>query len=164
MDWDIEYPPILNQTQIDNLTFMTKWANLQGLIVTGAPYGDFSEMFNFWGPLLNNTNGAGYPGFSLWNLQTYGGGYPPDWFDGLAQNAAWLGNTQGFLKLMYGILINGLPPSHVESRLANWKKNYPGLEGGGIWQYEELKSANYTAKEYASAILQGLDTSRSELK
>ena len=144
-DWDLEQD-YTNFTQL--LVDLTQWANGQGLMVTAAPYQEMS----FWLDVLKQTNTGGSAGFAWWNLQLYGGADYASWVNGL-QGA--VPDPECFLVPGYAVHL-GATPSNVQSSLASLESTYPNLDGGFIWQYEDIVKNGYTAAQFAQAIQQGL--------
>lgn len=147
LDWDLEQDYDLYG---DLLVDLTKWANGLGMMVTAAPY-DYLYL-SFWTSVLKRTNTGGSAGFSWWNLQLYGGADYGQWvaaLDGLVPN------PQSFLVPGYSVS-QGSSASDVEGGLSQLQSNYPSLDGGFIWQYEDICKAGYTAAQYATAIANGL--------
>jgi hypothetical protein len=144
-DWDLEQ----NYEEFTDLIVeLTRWANGLGLMVTAAPY----QNNTFWTDVLKKTNTGGSAGFSWWNLQLYGGAYYPDWvtyLDGLVPN------PQSFLVPGYSVSM-GSSPTDVQNDLSQLQSSYSSLDGGFIWQYEDIIKNGYTAAQYASAISTGL--------
>jgi hypothetical protein len=147
LDWDLEQD---YDQFTDLLVTLTKWANTEGMMVTAAPYDAYYE--TFWTGVLKQTNTGGSAGFSWWNLQLYGGAIYSDWvgyINGLVPN------PESFLVPGYSVN-QGATPSSVENDLSQIQQSFPSLDGGFIWQYEDIIKAGYTPAQYASAIATGL--------
>jgi hypothetical protein len=147
LDWDLEQD---YDQFTDLLVTLTQWANAEGMMVTAAPYDAYYE--SFWTDVLKQTNTGGSAGFSWWNLQLYGGAIYSDWvgyINGLVLN------PESFLVPGYSVN-QGATPSSVETDLSQIQKSFPSLDGGFIWQYEDIIKAGYTPAQYANAIATGL--------
>jgi hypothetical protein len=147
LDWDLEQD---YDQFTDLLVTLTQWANTEGMMVTAAPYDAYYE--SFWTDVLKQTNTGGSSGFSWWNLQLYGGAIYSDWvgyINGLVSN------PESFLVPGYSVN-QGATPSSVETDLSQIQQSFPSLDGGFIWQYEDIIKAGYTPAQYASAIATGL--------
>jgi len=145
-DWDLEQ----NYSNFTDLIVdLTQWTNGLGKMVTAAPY----EEVSFWKSVYQRTNTGGDKGFAWWNLQTY---------SGITDYGTWVDELRGLVPdpesfLVPGFkVLNGATPSVVSSTLAQWQQSYPQLDGGFIWQYEDLVKSGHTARQYAEAIAQGL--------
>lgn len=150
LDWDYEGPNYAS-ADADLLVDLTSWANSLGLEVTAAPY--YTPEINFWTGLLKRTNTGGSNGFSWWNLQVY---------SGMCDYPSWVGylkglvpNPQVFLVPGYSVAFGSTPPD-VQSDLSTLKKSYSGLNGGFIWQYEDMGKNGFTAAQFAAAISAGI--------
>lgn len=144
-DWDLEQ----SLSQFTNLLVdLNQWALGQGLMVTAAPYYDSS----FWIDVQNKTTSGGGPGFNWWNLQLYGGASYSQWVSDLQGHVA---DPQSFLVPGYAVHL-GATPQNVQDGLSNLHGSYPDLDGGFIWQYEDILRYGYTAKQFADAIKNGL--------
>lgn len=145
LDWDLEQDYDQYETLLAELT---QWANGLGMMVTAAPYQDH----RFWTDLLKQTNTGGSAGFSWWNLQLYGGADYPDWVEYLQQLVP---GPEAFLVPGYSVS-QGTTPADVQSYLGQLQASSPALDGGFIWQYEDMATQGYTAEQYATAIATGL--------
>jgi hypothetical protein len=151
LDWDLEQE---YEKFTGLIVDLTKWANSLGMMVTAAPYQDQK----FWTNVLKQTNTGGSAGFSWWNLQLYGGADYGQWVTYLK---GLVPNPQAFLVPGFNVLA-GSTPSVVQSSLSQLESSYPGLDGGFIWQYENIVKGGYTASQYATAIAAGLGSGKSE--
>lgn len=147
LDWDLEED---YDDYSDLLVKLTTWANGLGMIVTAAPY-DY-QYLSFWTGVLRQTNTGGAAGFDWWNLQLYGGADFGQWVSGLG---GLVPNAQAFLVPGFSVS-QGSSPGDVQSSLSQLQASYPSLDGGFIWQYEDIKKAGHTAAQYAAAIAAGL--------
>ncbi|HEY6393640.1 MAG TPA: hypothetical protein VIX89_20325 [Bryobacteraceae bacterium] len=150
LDWDLEQ----DYEQFTGLLVdLTQWANGLGMMVTAAPY----QEHKFWTKVLKQTNTGGSAGFSWWNLQLYGG----------ADYGQWVTYLKGLVPHPEAFLVPGFnvqarsTPSAVQSNLSQLESSYHGLDGGFIWQYENIVKAGYTAAQYANAIAAGLASGKS---
>jgi hypothetical protein len=144
-DWDLEQ----DYSQFSDLMVeLVQWADGQGLMTTAAPY----QVMDFWTGVLKQTNTGGSQGFAWWNLQLYGGADYGAWVKGLD---GLVPDPQSFLVPGYAVHL-GATPQNVETQIAGLQGTYPHLDGGFIWQYEDIVGAGYTAKEFADALCQGL--------
>ncbi len=151
LDWDLEQ----NYEQFTGLLVdLTKWANSLDMMVTAAPFQDQQ----FWTKVLKQTNTGGSAGFSWWNLQLYGGADYGQWVGYLKDLVP---DRQAFLVPGFKVLA-GATPSVVQSSLSQLEDSCPGLDGGFIWQYENIIDGGYTAAQYATAIAAGLGTAKSQ--
>jgi hypothetical protein len=152
-DWDLESPPAGYEHYHDLLVDLTNWANSLTLVVpkltTAPPYQDES----FWNGVINATNAAGAPGMGWWNLQTYGGADYPSWVAGFTKQLPQL-DAQSYIVPGYNI---GNPwtatPQQVGAAIQQLYANFPQLDGGFIWRYEDIANSGYTTSDYASAII-----------
>ena len=147
LDWDLEQD---YDQYSDLLVELTKWANGLGMMVTAAPYDN--QYLSFWTGVLKQTNTGGSAGFSWWNLQLYGGANYGQWvtaLNGLVPNA------ESFLVPGYSVS-QGSSPADVQFGLSQLQSSYSSLDGGFLWQYEDINKAGYTAAQYAAAIATGL--------
>jgi len=124
------------------------------MMVTAAPYQDQQ----FWTNVLKQTNTGGSAGFSWWNLQLYGGANYGQWVNYLK---GLVPNPQAFLVPGFKVQ-TGVTPSTVQGNLSQLESSYPGLDGGFIWQYENIIKAGNTAAQYATAIAAGLGSGKSQ--
>jgi hypothetical protein len=143
LDWDLEGD---YEQYEDLLVELTEWATGLGLVVTAAPYTDNTA----WTDVLARTNTNG-PGFSWWNLQLYGG----------ADYGSWVGYVNNLVPspqsfLVPGFNIEGLSPSDLQSSLALLVQQYPSIDGGFIWRYEDIAPNGYQTSQYAQAIAAAL--------
>jgi hypothetical protein len=151
LDWDLEQ----DYGKFTGLIVdLTQWANSLGMMVTAAPFQDQQ----FWTKVLKQTNTGGSAGFSWWNLQLYGGADYGQWVNYLK---GLVPNPQAFLVPGFNVLA-GSTPSVVQSSLSQLESSYPGLDGGFIWQYENIIKGGYTASQYAAAIAAGLGSGKSQ--
>lgn len=134
----------------DVVVKLTDWANSKGLIVTAAPYDD--SKIDFWINVLKATN----YGHQWWNLQLYGGATYSSWLDAL--NKTTVPDPQSFLVPGFAVHL-GATPSNVQSALQSMLAQYPNLDGGFIWQYEDINKNDFTASQFAAAIATGLGAS-----
>jgi hypothetical protein len=138
------------ETNFDVVVKLTKWANSKGLIVTAAPYDD--TKIDFWIKVLKATD----YGHQWWNLQLYGGADYGSWLDALKKTA--VPDPESFLVPGFAVHL-GATPSTVQSGLQALVASYPNIDGGFIWQYEDIvghKDPTYTAAQFATAITTGL--------
>lgn len=147
LDWDLEQD---YDQYSDLLVDLTNWANGLGMMVTAAPYD--AQYLSFWTGVLKQTNTGGSAGFSWWNLQLYGGADYGQWVKALE---GLVPNPQEFLVPGYSVS-QGSSPADVEANLSQLQSNYSSLDGGFIWQYEDINKAGYTASQYAAEIAAGL--------
>lgn len=147
LDWDLEQD---YDQYGDLLVELTKWANGLGMMVTAAPYD--SQYLPFWTGVLKQTNTGGSAGFSWWNLQLYGGADYGQWVTALN---GLVPNPEAFLVPGYSVS-QGSSPADVQASLSQFQSSYSSLDGGFIWQYEDIIKANYNAARYAAAIAAGL--------
>ncbi len=144
-DWDLEQD---YSDFTDLIVDLTEWANGLGLIVTAAPY----QANSFWTDVLKQTNTGGSSGFAWWNLQLYGGAAYSQWVGYLK---GLVPDPQSFLVPGYSVSF-GATPHSVQDNLTSLRDNFPSLDGGFIWQYEDIQSSAYTTKQYATGIKNGL--------
>jgi hypothetical protein len=115
-------------------------------MVTAPPYQDQS----FWNSVIETTNAGGAQGMSWWNLQTYGGAWYPSWVESFPTNLGL--DAQSYNVPGYNIG-GGVPPSDIQSQIASLYSQYPDLDGGFIWRYEDIAGSGYTTADYANAIV-----------
>jgi len=145
LDWDLEQ----NYSEFSGLLVdLTKWANSLNMMVTAAPYQDPQ----FWIDVLKKTNTGGPAGFSWWNLQLYGGADYAQWVKLLK---GLVPDPEAFLVPGYSVS-QGSTPSFVQGNLSQLQSSFPSLDGGFIWQYEEIAKKGFTVSQYAQAIAAGL--------
>lgn len=144
-DWDLEQD-YSNFT--DLIVDLTQWTNGLGKMVTAAPYQESS----FWTNVLQQTNTGGSAGFSWWNLQLYGGADYGMWVNDLN---GLVPNPESFLVPGFSVA-QGSTPTSVQSYLASLHSSYSSLDGGFIWQYEDIVSSAYSVQDYSQAIAQGV--------
>lgn len=144
-DWDLEQD---YDEFTDLIVDLTEWANGLGLTVTAAPY----QNSQWWTNVLQQTNTGGSNGFAWWNLQLYGGAYYPGWVADL-QNL--VPDPQSFLVPGYSVS-QGATPQSVQSELAQLHSSYPSLDGGFIWQYEDIVKNGFEPSQFAQAITAGV--------
>jgi hypothetical protein len=144
-DWDLETNGAPYTPYYQLLIDLTQWANSIGCRVTSAPYQDEA----FWSSVIAVTNANGAPGMSWWNLQTYGGAGYPGWVQGFPTNLGLDGQSYNVPGYNIG---GGVPPSAIQSQIASLYSQYPQLDGGFIWRYEDIAGSGYSTADYASAI------------
>jgi len=145
-DWDLEsqnnqpYEPYH-----DLLVDLTQWANSIGCMVTAPPYEDQS----FWNGVLEATNAGGAQGTSWWNLQLYSG--VPNYAQWVRNFPTGLGlNAQSFQ--VPGYFTAGTPAG-VQAQLAALYKQFPQIDGGFLWRYEDIPATGYSTAAWASALI-----------
>jgi hypothetical protein len=143
-DWDLEGG--YTQPYHDLLVDLTQWASSIGCMVTAPPY----QVESFWNGIINVTNAGGAQGMSWWNLQTYGGASYPGWVQGFTTQLGL--DAQSYNVPGYNIG-GGVAPSAVGSQIAALYENYPRLDGGFIWRYEDIAPNGYKTSDYANAII-----------
>jgi hypothetical protein len=145
-DWDLETNGAPYTPYLDLLVDLTQWANSIGCMVTAPPY----QAQPFWNSVIETTNAGGAQGMSWWNLQTYGGAWYPSWVESFPTNLGL--DAQSYIVPGYNIG-GGVPPSQIQSQIASLYQQYPDLDGGFIWRYEDIAGSGYTTADYANAII-----------
>lgn len=151
-DWDLETNGAPYSPYKDLLIELTQWANSIGCMVTAPPYQDEP----FWNSVIEVTNANGAQGMSWWNLQTYGGAWYPSWVQGFATGLGL--NAQSYNVPGYNIG-GGVPPSSIQQQIASLYSQYPDLDGGFIWRYEDIAGSGYSTADYANAIINAVSGS-----
>ena len=64
-------------------------------------------------------------------------------------------NPESFLVPGYSVS-QGSTPTDVQNNLSSLHSSYSSLDGGFIWQYEDIVSSSYTVEDYSQAIAQGV--------
>ena len=152
-DWDLEDPPTGYGPYHDLLVDLTQWAsslsNVVPNLVTAPPYQDES----FWNGVINTTNAGGAQGMSWWNLQTYGGADYASWVAGFTNQLPQL-DAQSYIVPGYNIGNSWTAtPQQVGAAIQQLYGNFPQLDGGFIWRYEDIAGSGYKTSDYASAII-----------
>jgi hypothetical protein len=146
-----------NQTYMDLLADLTRWATANGLIVT---YGVYTKSTEFWGPLLEKTIGEdGTQLVSLVNLQGYGGSGFGDWVTAFAPFNIGVHDKERLLCMGY--------PCHdpykmsakqVYDALMAIRGTHSGLNSAFLWQYSDIVDglATETVAAFKTAIAKGI--------
>ena len=93
-----------------------------------------------------------------WNLQCYAGGTgndPAAWAQMLSSDA---GIAAPAAYIVPGYAANGRTPLSIEQTFRKLATNDPGINGGFIWNSSAITAAGYAPRDYAQAIITGLDS------
>jgi hypothetical protein len=156
-DFDLEEFPLENYT--DTIVQLTLELDKYVKIITYCPYCDE----DFWLDCLvqvyakNNSNQI----VSWFNLQCYDGGSgnnPEVWAKKIISYPSPLGilDSEAFIVPGYWCLYQS--PEEVQDIFRELKKTDQGINGGFIWNSSDIFKVKHDPKDYAQAILQGLDS------
>jgi hypothetical protein len=147
-----------DETYINLLADITKWATANGMIVT---YGVYQEDSKFWGPLLEKTVGANGKQLVSWmNLQGYGGADYGTWITNLEKFDTGIPNMERFISMGYSCHDTASSKTAKEAHddLITIRNSHSGINSAFVWQYTDIVDGltTDTVEAYADAIAKGI--------
>lgn len=144
----------------------TTTAAITGLLASSGKmnitYCPYSQQKTYWdkalGLVYNNHPQYEPPRqyVDWYNLQCYAGGGgndPKTWVDRLPTD---VGITSPSQFIVPGYDARSYDPAAIETKFANLKTSDPGINGGFIWNTDELFAGSHKPTDYAQAIIAGL--------
>jgi hypothetical protein len=138
--------------QAELVAQFTRFCNSVGLGVTYCPY--TQEPWWIQAQVLAGPGTAAW-----WNLQCYAGVTPDGWLPLIQQNATAMGVADPAAFIVAGAGTSQSPTA-TQQLFSQWAGAAPGLNGGFIWQFGQIESAELT-DAYASAVVNGIQQATS---
>lgn len=154
-DFDLEESPLNNYTDIivDLSLEFGNW----GRFVTFCPF----CQEDFWLNCLKRIYDKNSNQLVRWfNLQCYSGGSgndPKAWADSIKNYPSPLGIEDSAAFVIPGYCCQNGTPDNIQLNFSTLKTSDPGINGGFIWNSGDIFNSKYIPKDYAQAIINGLE-------
>lgn len=154
-DFDLEEFPLENYT--DTIIQLTLEFSKFVKIITYCPYCNQKFWLDCLAQVYTRNNNKQI--VSWFNLQCYDGGAgndPREWVDNIKNYHLPLGILDQVAFVIPGFWCRDDSPDKIQNIFCDENKSDPGINGGWMWNSREILLKQYTLKDYADAILNGL--------